>query len=137
MRASDALVEISNEYVSGVAKFYEQAKPNPWQDAHDALEKHMASGTGDYFERVGIAAEIFRDKCVAMIKKYKALHAVPTEKLTAVDAFHIGDAERVNDIQSQQENACRSCGTKKNVRGVRNPETGKAGIFCTTCVRMK
>jgi len=131
MKASEALKEVSKHYVPGVVAFYEKMNPDPWFDAHERLNESLLKDKSE--EGQSVACKIFVDACVDLIDGYKSRYPGGA-KLSDLDAFFIGDEDRVRKLQSQKYRECAECESKKDLVLVRDKEdVNLVYILCKNC----
>lgn len=130
MTVSEALNRVGMAYVPGVAAHYERMENNPWQKAHDDLERIMLM-KDEAFLRVGV--DRFVSECLRLIQAFEAVSR-PSDRMTNQDAFIIGDEDRVRQWQSRKFKHCFKCESKENLTLIHDPKDAKGVlIICNQC----
>lgn len=130
MTVSEALNKVSAVYVPGVAGYYDKVIPNPWQKAHEDLERLMLL-KDDAILRAGL--DRFVSNCIGLIKAFESISA-PAKYVSPADAFHIGDVDRVRHWQSRKQKHCYKCETKEKLTLVSDPnDPVRTLIVCKDC----
>jgi hypothetical protein len=135
MQLSQALEEVSKIYINGTIEFYNGMKPDPWEAAHERYEGQLLlyGGTKDYFDKMAIAAQAFYEECKKLIEKFKVFND-SDKQMTFIDAFAIGNIDRVSVLQSIELNECAKCGVRENVFAGTDEKLGP-GIYCIRCLK--
>lgn len=132
MSVAKALNDVSRAYVPGVAAYYGKLNPDPWQAAHDTLEKHMLLKDPAILDA---AAEAFAKRCKELIARFERDGAA-SDEITEQDAFHIGDEERVRQMQSRKYRECIDCQSKEGLKIQSDPDDpGQVWLICGPCLR--
>lgn len=130
MTVSQALDAVAAYYVPGVVKHYSAMKPDPWQNAHDDLERNMLIGDYDF----GAAgAEKFVSECKRLIDAFKALNL--PKRFPPIEAgFVSGDEEQCRKWQSRRHKICYKCGGKNALQLIPDPTDDRnAVVVCQSC----
>lgn len=128
MRFSQALDSINKNYVSGVVAFYGALNPDPWQQAHDELEKELH--TQD-LQKLSAAIELFHSKCIGLIDAFKRLN-IPKQTPSVADAFF--RSEHFFKDQSRRKKTCVICESSKDLSISCTPEDElNVFLICKQC----
>lgn len=108
MKLSEALQSVSRIYVPGVAKYYAQLNPDPWQAAHDELENII----GVFDEaKCGPTCERFVSRCSELILRFKQ-EGRPSKSVSGADAFTMASRESIDAHLSRKLKRCAKCEVK-------------------------
>lgn len=107
MRLSQALELVSARYVPGVVSHYAKQSPDPWQQAHDDLER--IAGIMDEATATPVL-ERFVERCTDLIGRYLA-EKDPTKAATPADHF-AGGEDRIRAHMSRKLKQCFYCDSK-------------------------
>lgn len=130
MTVSEALNKVGAAYVPGVVAHYDRFKPDPWQKAHDELEKLLFIQDEAI---ISAALEGFVSECLKLIKAFQETSVAPL-RITSADAFHMGDEQRVSQWQSRRHKHCVKCERKENLTLVTDPKDPlNTLIICKEC----
>lgn len=129
MTISEALEEVSRIYPPGCAKYFERMRPDPWQAAHDELERNIK---GADEETIDISCELFVRKCKTLVKRFETESGATIES-TPQDAFHMGP-DRLRRHQSIRFKQCVECGCETGLKIERNKEDpSEVWLICAGC----
>lgn len=129
MLIHEALEEVSRFYSPGCANHYGRMKPDPWQSAHDELERQIGGADN---ESIGMASELFVRKCKVLVQRFEKETGGGFE-MTKQDAFHMSP-DRVRRYQSIRFKQCVSCGTEENLKAERAKDNpGDVWLICPGC----
>lgn len=123
MTLLDALREVGKFYEPGAAAFYDNFEPNPWQEAHDALER--AAFLNDA-ELMSAAAESHVARCRELVELFRS-KGMPSAGHSMKDAMYMS-SDRLRKSVSRRRKACWRCGTTEGVGLVADPDD-KAGVL--------
>lgn len=129
MLIHEALEEVSRIYSPGCANYYERMSPDPWQSAHDELERQIKGADA---EAISLASELFVRKCKILIQRFEKESGV-TINTTRQDAFHM-TPDRVRKHQSIRFKHCAFCQGEIELRIERTKENpGDVWLVCSAC----
>lgn len=111
MTLSQALDRVSSHYVPGVVKYYGQLTPDPWQSAHDELER--IAGIFDP-AIVEPATERFVTRCLELIERFKQ-DGKASKSTSPADAFAMSP-ESVAAHHSRKQKHCAVCESKEGLK---------------------
>lgn len=126
MQISEALDKVGGAYVPGTVAFYAKQSPDPWQSAHDELERIAGRFDEDI---VGPTCDAFVSRCLELIEHFKRI-GIPQKNVMPVDAFAMGDYQRVRSWQSRKFKECITCGSKEGLRLVAVSGSTEVKIAC-------
>lgn len=131
MKASKALELINDAYVPGVVAFFDAQTPNPWQRAHDDLDRAMFLNDAQILSAV---LESFTSRCLAMIDLFKK-SGIKAVNLTSQDAFHMADPKKVSNWNSNKQRVCINCESPDGLKIV-EASPGSLGVVlkCKQCL---
>lgn len=128
MSYSEALKAVNKAYVPGVVAFYDKMKPNPWQDAHDALERAIDAGLDDHGR--ARAAKNFQDRLIQLISAYRAASIPQPRHLDVRDGLTIAPTE-ADRLASVKQRICYACETGKDLTiEAAEPGSAKVRLVC-------
>lgn len=131
MTLYEALDRVSGFYVPGVVRHYAKMNPDPWQAAHDDLER--VAGILDE-ATIAPVLERFIKRCADLVEQYKGL-AKPQSSVSPIDAFIVGKVARVEAHISRRLKRCIRCDGKEGLKIV-PLETGSIDVtlVCAACL---
>ena len=112
MTITQALDAVSAKYVPGTVAYYAKLIPDPWQSAHDELEKLAGRFDDDY---VSAALARFVERCTELTERFKR-DATPSQSVSPVDAFSMSDGARVQAHMSRKFKRCVRCDSQVGLR---------------------
>jgi len=104
MKFSEALEQIKKAYVPGTVAHYSAQNPDPWQKAHDDMEKILLLKDSSLLE---LGIQRFANQCLSLIEQFKQLGIQPAQ-LDAADGFHMGES-KINQYYSRKHKTCVKC----------------------------
>lgn len=104
MTLSQALERVNQAYVPGIVKYYGKLNPDPWQAAHDELDR--IAGTFDP-SIVVPATERFVSRCLDLIERFKQ-DGRASKTTSAADGFAM-TPESVARHHSRKLKQCARC----------------------------
>lgn len=107
MKLHQTIAEISKFYAPGAVQFYEQIKPNPWQNACDELDRSLVEKTQDEHT----ICMLFVHKLKNLCEQFGKMNTKP-QALSAADAFYLADEQKFKRWTSQREKRCIVCDRK-------------------------
>lgn len=130
MRASEALEAVGKMYVPGVVDYYAKRTPDPWQEAHDRLEKAMIVCDEELTSR---ACDLFVSRCRSLVEHFLAQRK-SAKPMTPADAFTMGDETRVDEWYSIKYKQCVRCQNKEGLKLLSiRPGSMDVVIICRKC----
>lgn len=133
MKISEALDFVSKIYQPGMTSFFGNSKEDLWQKAHDDFEGKIIL-YGAQTSEAESAAKEFTSRCKKLAGMFESMRPEKA-KLTLVDAYLIGNVERVRRIQSIENRQCFRCDSKREVRIVSLGDDSV--LMCLECVKSK
>lgn len=111
MTLSQALQRVSEFYVPGVVKYYAQITPDPWQMAHDDLERIAGN-----FDPVVVnpATERFVERCRELVRRF-ADDAAPAKSVSPADGFAMS-RRAIDAHMSRKQKKCAVCDSKEGLK---------------------
>lgn len=132
MTLSKALEAVSARYVPGTVAYYAKMNPDPWQTAHDELER--IAGIMDEATVTPIL-ERFVQRCAKMVEDYVASKAPKSKSVSAADAFALCSNEAVTAHFSRKRKECAKCETKSDLKIVPvRPGSMDVMLMCRSCL---
>lgn len=128
MKMTDALEVVSKMYIPGAVAHYDRMKPNPWQKAHDEFEGMILHSSGELRE---MACSRFIDKIRILLDRYKK-NLIDIPDVSPVDAFILGDVDRVKRFQSRKNHCCFVCESTLNISLISN-DKAQVAVVCAPC----
>lgn len=129
MKFTEALEIVGKNYAPGVVNYYSKLTPDPWQKAHDELESIVLTKDKE-LER--LACDAFVSRCKHLIERFQ--REAITSPINPVDAFVVGDPERLNRLRSRIDRACIYCESKTNLTLMPSEEDRfDMAIVCRSC----
>lgn len=129
MTLSKALAVVNERYVPGIVAYYGKLTPDPWQAAHDELEK-IAGRFDDAI--VSATCERFVVRCTELIERFKREGKV-SNSVAPSDAFAMGE-NRVQEHLSRKRKECIHCGGKVGLKIVPVSEGSiDVKVICSQC----
>ena len=133
MTISEALGCVSKVYVPGVVKYYSGMNPDPWQRAHEELEKIVCI-KDDLLKTTALARFVTRSS--ELVDRFKKESTIIDCEASPADAFAIGDLARVKQFQSIRYRECVRCNSKKDLVIMKCGEDEmQAQIMCRPCMK--
>lgn len=128
MTLSQALDRVSSSYVPGIVKYYGQLTPDPWQSAHDDIEKIAGIFDPSIVEP---ATDRFVSRCLELIERFKQ-DGTPNKSTSPADAFAMTPAS-VAAHHSRKRKHCAVCESKEGLKIVRvSPDSLDVVLLCQT-----
>lgn len=111
-------------------------KSDPWQEAHDQLEKDLEEvGAGpNYWEEIIPAINSFVNRIEELLGNYKPF-SVGVKSPPQTLGFYAGSLEKAADRFSLQKKHCAGCNSIEKIKMKKNPKTGGTTIVCEECWR--
>lgn len=132
MKLSEALERVGAIYVPGVVKYYGQLNPDPWQAAHDELEK--VAGIFDE-DIVSAATARFVSRCEELVKRFKQ-DGQQSKSVSPADAMALGSTQRVSAHLSRRFKKCCRCDAKKDLKIVPVGDGSMdVQVICEACAK--
>jgi hypothetical protein len=129
MKVTEAIDRVGALYVPGVVAYYGRLTPDPWQKAHDDLER--LAGVVDENELTA-PLEQFIARCSELIERFKR-EGSPS-KIQAPEAFLMASARQVQAHMSRKHKRCARCDSKENLRIVpASPGSMDVMLLCLGC----
>lgn len=110
MTISDVLREIKAIYVPGTVGYYDQLNPNPWMQNIDVLEQASQANPD-----ASIICERVVSRARELVERFRKEGGGRAREVTELDAFYIGDPDKVEQWESVIHQKCVKCGTKENL----------------------
>lgn len=134
MKLHHAIEEVSKFYIPGAVGFYDQLKPNPWQQACDDLDAEIIKAIKiNDNSAEEIACKLFVERLRNLCDNFKRIQTLPSD-LSVKDAFYIADVDKVKRWQSVRDKTCISCSGKEKLKlraSKSNPN--EVEIICAKC----
>lgn len=130
MTLSEALSLLAVEYPEGCAEYFGRMKPDPWQAAHDELEKHIKEPE----ELLNAAVDRFYSELQNLQASYKVsgVKAKPLPWNSAMNSPSLGAAK---ERWAKVDHRCADCMTDKGL-GPLKTENGFIPI-CSPCKKAR
>lgn len=130
MTIIQALNEVSAAYIPGVIDHYAKMNPDPWQKAHDDLERTMLLKDADIFTA---GSEQFVSTCKRLLGAFADLK-MPPKELRIADGWGTGNEESVKRYHSRKDKHCVGCESKETLSIISDPKnTSGVLIVCSGC----
>lgn len=130
MTIIQALNEVSAIYIPGVIDHYAKMNPDPWQKAHDDLERTMLLKDADIFTA---GSEHFVSTCKRLLSAFSDLK-MPHKELRIADGWATGNEESVKRYHSRKDKHCIGCESKVGLSIISDPKHAAAVlIVCPNC----
>lgn len=129
MTFSEALDQINLAYMPGLVRYYAKQSPDPWQAAHDQLEKVLVLKDEELLD---VAINRFLNRCMALIEDFKKQNIAP-RSLDPADGFHMGE-QKLKEFNSRREKYCVQCESKTDLSIVSDPKDKVSVVLvCLYC----
>lgn len=112
MRVTEALEVIARLYVPGTVHHFSKKDPDPWQKAHDDLER-IAGIVDD--DTIAPVVDRFVQRCAELIEEFKREGAA-SKSVAPIDAHILGERDRVDAYLSRKNKHCAKCRSKENLK---------------------